>query len=124
MAVVLVVSETQGSLAGGLNIFVLLVVLGVYSYRDIYPLATYSQEPADIREGKVLWGKIFTLTMASLIIPLFTPRPYVPVDLKVCIVLRKVWIWLTACNFVDRNRCLFPIPSRLRLGFQDSHFRI
>ncbi len=82
-AVVLVASESWGSFAGGLNIVILLTVLGVYTYRDIYPLATYTQEPADLHEGPIIWIKIVTLIVAAIFIPLFSPRHYVPLDPKV-----------------------------------------
>ncbi|KAL0579459.1 hypothetical protein V5O48_002565 [Marasmius crinis-equi] len=61
---------------------VLLATLFVYLYRDIYPYATYTGRPQDLSEGRILWLKIALLITASVIIPLFVPRRYVPVDSK------------------------------------------
>jgi hypothetical protein len=65
------------------NIIVLLSVFGVYIYRDIWPLATFTKEPKDLQEGYLLWIKFSITTLAAVIIPLFIPRQYVPVDPKV-----------------------------------------
>ena len=65
------------------NILVLLSVFGVYLYRDIWPLATVTKEPEDLREGYILWIKFSITTLTAVIIPLFIPRQYVPVDPKV-----------------------------------------
>jgi len=58
-------------------------VFFVYVYRDLWPLATYTQKPADEAEGGVLWAKISILAVTAVFIPLFVPRRYVPVDPKV-----------------------------------------
>ncbi|KDR83052.1 hypothetical protein GALMADRAFT_57306 [Galerina marginata CBS 339.88] len=60
------------------NITILLLTLGVYAYRDIWPLATYTLEPADKVEGKILWIKIAILAVIGILIPLFSPHAYVP----------------------------------------------
>ena len=65
------------------NILVLLSVFGVYIYRDIWPLATLTKEQKDLQEGYMLWIKISITTLTAVIIPLFIPRQYVPVDPKV-----------------------------------------
>jgi hypothetical protein len=65
------------------NIIVLLSVFGVYIYRDIWPLATFTKEPKDLQEGYILWIKFGITTLTAVIIPLFIPRQYVPVDPKV-----------------------------------------
>ncbi|THU87009.1 P-loop containing nucleoside triphosphate hydrolase protein [Dendrothele bispora CBS 962.96] len=61
---------------------VLLVPLGIYVYRDIFPLGTYTLEPVDACEGNYLWTKISMLVFIAIVLPLFTPREYVPVDPK------------------------------------------
>lgn len=61
----------------------LLVTMGVYVYRDVWPLATYDQDPADAEEGSILWKKFSVLAITAIVIPLFCPRPYIPVDPKV-----------------------------------------
>jgi hypothetical protein len=65
------------------NILVLLSVFGVYLYRDIWPLATFTEEPEDLQEGYMLWIKFSTTILTAVFIPLFIPRQYVPVDPKV-----------------------------------------
>ncbi|KAJ7657330.1 hypothetical protein DFH06DRAFT_1297973 [Mycena polygramma] len=59
---------------------VLFLALCVYVYRDILPLATFAGVPADRHEGRSLWAKIALLFITAVIIPLFTPRQYIPVD--------------------------------------------
>lgn len=64
--------------------FVLLVVWGVFVYRDVWPLATFTLSPLDAAEGALLWVKLAILTLAAVVIPLIVPRRYVPVDPLVC----------------------------------------
>ncbi len=59
---------------------VLVVTTGVYVYRDIAPLATFTNIPRDISEGWVLWAKIAVLLFTGTVIPLSVPREYTPVD--------------------------------------------
>ncbi|KDR83115.1 hypothetical protein GALMADRAFT_238938 [Galerina marginata CBS 339.88] len=61
---------------------ILLSVLGIYAYRDIWPLGTYNLEPMDGAEGNILWAKIAILIITAVVIPLFTPHTYVPLDPK------------------------------------------
>ncbi|KAJ7747993.1 hypothetical protein B0H14DRAFT_3096981 [Mycena olivaceomarginata] len=49
---------------------VLFLVFCVYVYRDLVPLATFAG----------IMGKIGLLFITALIIPLFTPRQYIPID--------------------------------------------
>lgn len=65
------------------NNFVLFVAFAVYAHRDIWPLATYTQNPVDASEGTLLWMKLIVLFATAVIIPLLVPRRYVPVDPKV-----------------------------------------
>ncbi|KAG5653499.1 hypothetical protein H0H81_012709 [Sphagnurus paluster] len=58
----------------------LLVSFGVYFYRDVFPLATYTWSPIDISEGWALWAKVIVLGLTSIAIPLFVPRRYIPID--------------------------------------------
>ncbi|TFK44019.1 multidrug resistance-associated ABC transporter [Crucibulum laeve] len=62
------------------TIFLLFVSLGVYTYRDVWPLATTTETPMDIAEGKLLWVKITLLAITALLIPLVIPHQYIPVD--------------------------------------------
>ncbi|KAJ7801014.1 hypothetical protein B0H14DRAFT_2161358, partial [Mycena olivaceomarginata] len=59
---------------------ILFLAFCVYVYRDVVPLATFTGFPADRSEGPKLWGKIALLFVTAVIIPLFTPRQYIPVD--------------------------------------------
>ncbi|KAK0203772.1 hypothetical protein DFS33DRAFT_1431870 [Desarmillaria ectypa] len=59
---------------------VLVVTAGVYIYRDITPLATFTDIPRDISEGWILWTKIAVLLLVGIVIPLFIPREYTPVN--------------------------------------------
>ncbi|KAF7324829.1 ATP-binding cassette transporter [Mycena kentingensis (nom. inval.)] len=61
---------------------VLLCALIVYTYRDVFPLATYTLSPLDAWEGHLLWPKLFVLIFTSVAIPLAMPRQYVPLDPK------------------------------------------
>ncbi|KAJ7272088.1 hypothetical protein B0H12DRAFT_1200283 [Mycena haematopus] len=70
----------------------LLCTFGVYFYRDIFPLATFSLVPRDINEGWLLWAKIITLFAVSCVVPLVIPRQYTPVDPKVPSPLRGVYV--------------------------------
>ncbi|KAJ7246793.1 hypothetical protein B0H12DRAFT_753891 [Mycena haematopus] len=67
--------------------FVLAVAWTVYFYRDIFPFATYSWPiqdlPADSTDTvgrRLLYANLSILTLAAVILPLITPRPYIPVD--------------------------------------------
>ena len=65
------------------NNFVLFIALVVYVYRDIWPLAIYTENPVDESEGALLSAKLVVLFTTAVIIPLVVPRQYVPVDPKV-----------------------------------------
>ena len=65
------------------NNFVLFTALVVYVYRDVWPLATYTENPVDESEGALIWTKLVALFTTAVIIPLVVPRQYVPVDPKV-----------------------------------------
>ncbi|KDR83119.1 hypothetical protein GALMADRAFT_238944 [Galerina marginata CBS 339.88] len=61
---------------------ILLSALTVYLYRDVWPLATFTKVPMDLSEGRLLWAKLAVLTFTALVVPLFIPRQYVPIDPK------------------------------------------
>ncbi|KAK7056504.1 hypothetical protein VNI00_003060 [Paramarasmius palmivorus] len=60
---------------------VLTVSLLVYTYRDLFPLATLHLRPQDEHEGALLWWKIGVLGLATLL-PLVIPRQYKPINPK------------------------------------------
>jgi len=80
-AVALFTAQRNGWLVRHANI-ILLSELGIYLYRDVWPLATYTQEPADIAEGWLLWSRLGALALAAVAIPLTIPRKYEPLDPK------------------------------------------
>ncbi|KAK7443278.1 hypothetical protein VKT23_015876 [Stygiomarasmius scandens] len=59
---------------------ILLVPFLLYIYRDILPLGTCTYQPIDACEGHYLWTKIGVLGLTSVVLPLFTPREYIPAD--------------------------------------------
>lgn len=89
LSLISLVSKKWGRIAGWHNIVVLLLVFGVYAYRDLWPLATFNLIPADIAEGPLLWTKISLLTGIAVVIPLISPRPYIPVDPQVRMNLKR-----------------------------------
>jgi len=62
---------------------VLLVTTVVYAYRNVFPLLTYSLPIQDIAEGKLLWAKVAFLILTAIVLPLLSPREYIPADPKV-----------------------------------------
>jgi len=65
------------------HVLVMVSVTVVYAYRDIWPLATYDLEPTDGLHPW-LWCKIVVTVNLALIIPLYMPHRYTPVDPEVC----------------------------------------
>ncbi|KAH9886263.1 P-loop containing nucleoside triphosphate hydrolase protein [Cubamyces lactineus] len=61
---------------------ILAVAWGVYMYRDVWPLATIYLAPEDAPEGVVMWIKLGLLSLSGVIVPLLSPRKYVPIDPK------------------------------------------
>ena len=83
MAIVSVTVKDWSTSATRYNILVLLSIFGVYLYRDIWPLATFTEYPEDFHEGYMLWVKFSIITLTAVVIPLFIPRQYVAVDPEV-----------------------------------------
>ncbi|KAI6045165.1 hypothetical protein EDC04DRAFT_2638851 [Pisolithus marmoratus] len=61
-------------------VVLLLVLFSVYAYRDFYPFLTFTEEPRDLHEGRLLWAKLIILTIISIILPVVCPTQYTPVD--------------------------------------------
>ncbi|KAI0257800.1 hypothetical protein BC834DRAFT_803131, partial [Gloeopeniophorella convolvens] len=61
---------------------VLSATLLLYTYRDFWPLLTFTLVPADRDEGLLLWSKMTLLAFAAVVIPLAVPRQYTPYDPK------------------------------------------
>jgi hypothetical protein len=62
--------------------WILAAICGVYFYRDVWPLMTFTLQPKDRKEGWLLWAKLGVSTLGGVIVPLFMPRTYIPVDPK------------------------------------------
>lgn len=80
LAAISLITTQWGYLAARHDIVLLLSILGIYGYRDLWPLVTYNTQPVDIAEGWILWTKLVVLVLVALGIPLFIPREYVPAD--------------------------------------------
>ena len=72
--------KTRASVASFHLSSLLLVTFSVYVYRDVWPSLTFTLVPADRWEGALLWAKIGLLSVPGIVIPLITPRQYVPLD--------------------------------------------
>jgi hypothetical protein len=57
-----------------------LAVFASYTYRDVWPLLTFTLDPADGQEGLLLWAKIAVAAVAGILVPMFEPYVYVPLD--------------------------------------------
>lgn len=60
----------------------LLIAWGIYAYRDLFPLITYSRLPLDpdYLPESLVWARFSLLTIVAVLIPLFQPNQYRPVD--------------------------------------------
>ncbi|KAF9483581.1 multidrug resistance-associated ABC transporter [Pholiota conissans] len=76
------VIKKRAAVATTCNVVVLLVAFLVYTYRDIWPLATYTEVPMDLSEGHLLWLKLTILFGTAVLIPLFVPNRYTPIGPK------------------------------------------
>jgi hypothetical protein len=52
----------------------------VYTYRDVWPLITFTLNPADGDEGHLVWIKVALAGIAGVLVPICEPYPYLPVD--------------------------------------------
>ncbi|KZT67587.1 P-loop containing nucleoside triphosphate hydrolase protein [Daedalea quercina L-15889] len=77
-----VVNKGTAKLATRHLALVLAFTWAVFVYRDIWPLATFTLQPADSAEGGLLWAKFSVLTIAGVAVPLIVPRQYTPADPK------------------------------------------
>ncbi|KAJ3564415.1 hypothetical protein NP233_g8309 [Leucocoprinus birnbaumii] len=75
-------SKRWSSIASRHTTLIYLVTFGVYAYRDLYPLATFTLTPQDGSEGALLWSKIALFFMCGVAIPLSMPREYTPFNPK------------------------------------------
>ena len=62
---------------------VLLAPWVLYAYRDLWPLCTFTVVPVDAAEGAMMWARVALLTLAAVVVPLFGPRQFIPIDPEV-----------------------------------------
>jgi hypothetical protein len=60
--------------------WLLFAICCAYTYRDIWPLATFTLQPKDRKEGALMWAKLGASFVGGVLVPLFVPRQYIPVD--------------------------------------------
>ncbi|KAF7983353.1 hypothetical protein HWV62_22327 [Athelia sp. TMB] len=60
----------------------LLIIMVVYAYRDLFPLAFYGKQPMDASAGRFLWPTVSILAFTSVGTLLLTPREHISVDPK------------------------------------------
>ncbi|KAG9089172.1 hypothetical protein FS749_001555, partial [Ceratobasidium sp. UAMH 11750] len=58
----------------------LLIALGVLTWRNLLPFVTFSLHPSDSAGGWLTWTRIGILGFAAVVVPLCIPRPYVPLN--------------------------------------------
>jgi len=65
----------------------LCLIFAVYGYRDIWPLMTFTLSPLDSAGGWLTWSRVIIVSFLAVLLPLITPREYVPLDQQVCLAL-------------------------------------
>ncbi|THV04763.1 P-loop containing nucleoside triphosphate hydrolase protein [Dendrothele bispora CBS 962.96] len=57
-----------------------LITFLIYAYRDLVPLGTFTSKPLDEAQGWLIWTKVSILALMAIVLPLFIPRVYSPVN--------------------------------------------
>jgi hypothetical protein len=55
-------------------------IFAAYLYRDVYPLITFTLDPADAEEGWLVWTKVAFAGVAGIFVPMVEPHMYIPYD--------------------------------------------
>lgn len=92
LAVLAVWSRTWSSIAASYHTAILLLIFAVYAYRDLWPLATYTEFPQDDTDDPIFWIKLVIIAICALGVPLFIPHKYIPVDPKVSVCTASIWL--------------------------------
>lgn len=67
-----------------LHLAMLLVVMfAIYCYRDIWPAMTFTLSPLDSSGGWLTWSRVVLVSFLAVLLPLITPREYIPLDPQV-----------------------------------------
>lgn len=93
LAVVSMAFQNLTASATRYNIWLLFCISGVYVYRDIWPLATYTTDPKDSPQDELIWVKMVVLAFTAWFVPLFIPRRYIPVDPEVFSLCSRIRIY-------------------------------
>lgn len=59
---------------------ILLLTLGVFLYRDVVPLGTFTKSPMDGADGWITWLRIGLLGFSGVLVPLCLPGTFKPLD--------------------------------------------
>lgn len=124
LSVITVASHTRFSQLVSAHLTVLLLTLfAVYTYRDIWPLLTFTEKPIDSCEGPLLWGKLAALTVGAVVYPLFSPRLYIPVDAKVFLLCHLQTLGSLSCSVLETFQhtspgadCILGLVAFVQLG--------
>jgi hypothetical protein len=58
---------------------VTLAIFAALAYRNVWPMLTFIYAPAD-HVSRLLWTKLALSGIAGIVIPLYEPFPYIPLD--------------------------------------------
>lgn len=61
-------------------VLLLTATVFVYTYRDLWPMATYTLDPIDAALSPFIWIEVTILGIAGIFVPLCIPRQYIPLD--------------------------------------------
>ena len=101
------------------NDLILFLSFSAFTYRNVWPLMTYTGTPTDSVEGSMLWIEGALLMLVSVGYMLFVPRPYIPVDEEVCLENVSTVLSYSFSNFASSIPPSSLILSRLRLYLQE-----
>ncbi|KZT60623.1 P-loop containing nucleoside triphosphate hydrolase protein [Calocera cornea HHB12733] len=78
----LLVSHPARRSCNAVAVTILLTQFLVFAWRNLLPLTMFDGVPADLDVPWLLWSRGVLVTLVGIIIPLFVPREYMPVDPK------------------------------------------
>ena len=92
---------------------VTFTILAVFTYRNVWPLMTFTLRPKDAAEGDVLWVKLGLLAFVGVFLPLLEPYPYTPYDPSVGSQFLPLRRPIDVGNVYSSVPRLFPTQNRL-----------
>ncbi|KZO90157.1 hypothetical protein CALVIDRAFT_412995 [Calocera viscosa TUFC12733] len=78
----LIVKPSIGRMCNAAAATVLLAQFAVFAWRNLIPFTTIDGVPADLDAPWLLWSRGVLVTVVGIVIPLFVPSQYIPVDPK------------------------------------------